>query len=108
MDNLSNLYVPKLAYNGQVISVPLGVIGDKIEVDGVVLYQSSRSIPTLAGNAYSHWHILRDVHGNLIEYRGSSFYPRHSRVKFTATIKALRRGSLAGSIITIVKAPKTV
>ena len=107
MTSLGSVYVPKITHHGQIISAPLGVVGDRIKIDAVVLCQSSRPIDTPAGRAYSHSHILKDVHGNLIEYRGSTFFPKGNRVQFTATIKLVRKGTM-GSIITVVKAPKSV
>lgn len=82
-------------------------VGDKVIVEGTVLYQVSAPVSTLAGTAYSHFHIIQDSDGHLYQYKGSSFFPLNNHVKFSATIKGYARGKNF-ALITIVKAPKAI
>ena len=106
MPVITELAVPKLTPSGEVVSAAQGAIGQKIILSAYVLYQASRPVDTLIGRTYSHFHVLKDQHGNLYHYKGSSFFPKGSKIAIVATVKAYCRGEIPRSVITVIKAPK--
>ena len=106
--NLDQVYTPRLALDGSVISSGQGQIGQKIIIAGIIIAQSSRAIDTLIGRTYSHFHVIKDIHGNLYHYRGSSFFPKSSKITVVATVKGYCRGDVPKSVITVIRAPKVV
>jgi hypothetical protein len=106
--DISQVYAPRLSADGSVISSAQGQIGQKIIISGVVIAQSSRAVDTLIGRTYSHFHVIKDIHGNVYHYRGSSFYPKSSKISVVATVKAFCRGDTPKSVVTVIKAPKVL
>ena len=106
--DLGTSFVPRITAQGEVISSAQGQIGQKIILNGVVLTQSSRAIDTLIGRTYSHFHVIKDAHGNLYHYKGSSFFPKGNKVHVLATVKGYCKGDIPRSVITIIKAPKSL
>lgn len=90
------------------ISKAQGHIGEVVEICGVVIAQDSYPSYTPRGVVYSHVHLIEDLQGNLYRYKGSSFYPKHSRIHFRAIVKGYQRGDKLYSTITVIRAPKNV
>lgn len=90
------------------ISKPQGHIGEILEIQGVVVSQDSYPSYTPRGIVYSHVHIIEDSEGNLYRYKGSSFFPKHSKIHVKATVKGYQRGDQLYSTITVLRAPKIV
>ena len=105
MTIMPNRVSQKDAYNGFHF---MPAIGQKHDIVGLVLYQSSTPIDTNAGRVYSHFHVIQDEMGKLYHYKGSSFYPLHSKVAIRATIKGYCRDKTSMRMITIIKAPKSL
>ena len=93
---------------GRLCSKAQGSMGERLVVEGVVILQDDYPIDTPAGRKYSHIAVIADKLGNLYHYKGSKFFPKHSAVAFTATVKGYKRGEPWGSIMTVLAAPKCI
>lgn len=93
-----------------VLSRPVGAVGDKVDVSATVIYFKASSFQVSYNVASSsYFHILKDADGNIYKYKGSSVLGEQGdRVEFKATVKAHEEGRDAGSVVTVLKAPKNV
>lgn len=93
-----------------VLSHAVGAVGDKLDVSATVIYFKASSFQVSYNvSSSSFFHILKDADGNIYKYKGSSVLGEQGdRVEFKATVKAHEEGRDAGSVVTVLKAPKNV
>jgi hypothetical protein len=93
-----------------VLSRPVGAVGDKLDVSATVIYFKASSFSVSYNvSTSSYFHILKDADGNIYKYKGSSVLGEQGdSVSFKATVKAHEEGRDAGSVVTVLKAPKNV
>jgi len=93
-----------------VLSRAVGAIGDKLDVSATVIYFKASSFSVSYNvSTSSYFHILKDADGNIYKYKGSSVLGEQGdSVSFKATVKAHEEGRDAGSVVTVLKAPKNV
>jgi hypothetical protein len=93
-----------------VLSHAVGAVGDKLDVSATVIYFKASSFQVSYNvSTSSFFHILKDADGNIYKYKGSSVLGEQGdRVEFKATVKAHEEGRDAGSVVTVLKAPKNV
>lgn len=99
---------PEQMDNPPPVSQAIGAIGDKVEIDGVLVYvkKSSFSV-SYATSVSSYFHIIKDDAGNVYKYKGSTCLgDLGGRVSIRATVKAHEEGREPGSVVTVIKAPK--
>jgi hypothetical protein len=93
-----------------VLSRAVGAVGDKLDVSATVIYFKASSFQvSYAVSTSSYFHILKDADGNIYKYKGSSVLGEQgATATFKATVKAHEEGRDAGSVVTVLKAPKNV
>lgn len=90
------------------LSQPVGAVGDKVEVQGVVVFQNSYYTTINYTNVASYFVLIAGTDGNIYQYKGSKFFDKGQQVHFKATVKEHKPGKLIGETVTVIKAPKPV